>query len=200
MNNQNISNIANCENTNDFNPFNSIDMENFIVKLKNEDQRYLQQVKSFKMIYLIFIFFYALIFAINFVATGSIERGISQLFYFMAFVIFYAIFRNLYKVYRDIDYSVSLSEMLTKVIDRYQLKAKYYFQIAIPIILIDIALVFSLYNRLTDLTPLNRILVVQSILTIVFGGAAYIGYLIWKKRQKPLVDSAKQMLSELNAC
>jgi amino acid permease len=102
-------------------------------------------------------------------------------------------------MYSEVDYSVSLAEMLIKVIDRYQHNKKYYLQIALPIILIDIAVVLSFYTRLTELTPLNRVLVVQSILTLVFGVSAYIGYLIWKKRQKPLVDNAKQMLIDLNS-
>jgi hypothetical protein len=174
-------------------------MESFIDKLKNEDQRNLHQFKSFKWIYLIFIFLYALFFAIDYIGTEQVERGISQLFFIAAFVMLYAVFRKYHKVYREIDYSVSLAEMLSKVIDRHQIKSKYYLQIALPIILIDIAVVYSFYNRLVSLTPLNRVLIVQSVLTLVFGGAAYIGYLIWKKRQKPLVDSAKQMLNDLNA-
>lgn len=199
MNNQNISNNTNHGNENDFKPFNSIDMDSFIDKLKIEDQRNLHQFKSFKWIYLIFIFLYTLFFAIDFIGTENIERGISQLLFIVAFVMLYAIFSKYQKVYSELDYSVSIAEMLSKVIDRYQHNKKYYLQIALPITLIDIAVVHSFYNRLTSLTPLNRVLIVQSILTLVFGGAAYIGYLIWKKRQKPLVDNAKQMLKDLNA-
>jgi hypothetical protein len=195
MNNNN----PNCENENDFKPFNSIDMETFIDKLKNEDQRNLHQVKSFKIIYLIFIFIYLLFFIIEFIDYGSIEGGLTQLLFAAAFIIFYFIFRNLHKVFRDLDYSVSLSEMLSKVIDRYQLKVKTYLQLSIPVLLINIALVNNIYPDLTWLSPVNRILIVQAFVIPIFVGAAYVGYLIWKKRQKPLVDNAKQLLSDLNA-
>ena len=174
-------------------------MESFIGKLKHEDNRNLQQVKSFKWIYLIFIIVYTLLYVINPDKDVALYSRISGVLFIGAFAVFYLIFRKYSKIFGAIDYSVPLSEMLLKVIDRYQLKFRTYLEATLPLVLIDIALVLNFYHDLTWMSPVNRILVVQAFVIPIFVGAAYVGYLIWRKRQKPLVENAKQMLNDLNA-
>ena len=90
MNNQDSSNNTNRENENDFNLFNSISMETFIAKLKNEDQRYLQQVKSFKWIYIIFIIIYTLAYLLNPFKEVALYSRISGFLFIIEFGILYS--------------------------------------------------------------------------------------------------------------
>lgn len=199
MNNRTSSNHTNRENDNDFKPFNSIDMESFIGKLKEEDKSYLLIVQTFKWVYLFLTGLYFLIyFAFPFRDSTSLQK-LSDLLFILAFAFLFIIFSRYYRMFRKLDYSVSLSEMLSKVIKRYRLSIATFIEASVPLLLIDLSITLNIYHDLTWMSPVSRVLVVQAFLIPLFVGAGYIGYLVWKKKQKPLVDNAKEMLKDLNA-
>ena len=64
------------------------------------------------------------------------------------------------------------------------------------VILIDVGLTLSDIHESTG-NQLERIIVIQVIYFSAMGISGFIGYLIWRKRQKPLYDGAVQKLKDL---
>jgi hypothetical protein len=199
MNNHNNSNNTVRENENDFKPFNSIDMEKFIAKLKDEDKTYLILMKTFKWIYLALTGLYALFYIVFPFRDATSSLRLSDLLFIIAFIILFFIFNKYHRLFRKVDYSVPLSEMLQNVINRYQLSVASFLEASIPLVLIDLSITLTMYNDLSWMNPLIRVIVIQAFLIPLFVGAGIAGYIIWKKKHKPLVVNAKQMLSDLNA-
>jgi len=65
------------------------------------------------------------------------------------------------------------------------------------ILLIDAALVISEISEWTTVELLNRILYVQAFYIPVMLISAFTGYLIWRRKQKPIRDAALRLLEEL---
>jgi hypothetical protein len=65
-------------------------------------------------------------------------------------------------------------------------------------VLIDAGVTISFFYRLSSLEPISRILVVQAFYIPVILISSFIGYLIWRKKHKPLYEMARQLLKELN--
>jgi hypothetical protein len=65
------------------------------------------------------------------------------------------------------------------------------------ILLIDAALVISEISEWTTVELLNRILYVQAFYIPIMLISAFTGYLIWRRKQKPIRDAALRLLEEL---
>ncbi|MHC1703205.1 MAG: hypothetical protein AB9846_04795 [Tenuifilaceae bacterium] len=176
---------------------NLLNMDTFTNKLKKEDEYNLRISKSFIRIYIGFIVFYTIILILYLIANQDLFRVLSQFCLILSFVVFVLVFRSSSKIFKRIDYSVPLVEMLKGVAKRYQLRVKYLLILLIPIILIDAGLTLSFYEDLTSLSPLNRILIIQAFYLPIMAISALIGILIWYKKQKPLRDRALELLKEL---
>ena len=100
--------------------------------------------------------------------------------------------------FRKIDYSLPSSEMFAKAAERYKLTLKRYLVVVPPLLLIDAGITISEFYRWTSIEPINRILLVQAFYIPILLISGFIGYLIWRKRQKPLRDGALQILNDLN--
>ncbi len=175
-----------------------IDLESFSDRLRKEDIKQLHLSKSFYGIYIGLIGFYTIMIILLFVEERGIIKLLSQLFYILSFIAFILIFRKNLKKFQKIDYSVPLVEMLKGVINRYRLRLNYFFIVAIPIILMDVALTLSFYEDLTPMEPINRVLIIQVFYIPIMTISAFIGVLIWRKKQKPLIDKAKEILLEID--
>lgn len=184
--------------TNNNEPNNFIDMEALLMNLKNEDSRLIKMMRNFKWIYIVMIIFYTLLMIVNPDPDLEIHHRISGLCYVLSFVFFMLIFRKYHKEYSQIDYSLPSSEMLTKAADRYKMKYKNFIILVPPLLLMDIGLTISFCYQLTSYELTNRIFIIQAIYIPVIVISGFIGYLFWRKRQKPLRDGALQMLKDLN--
>jgi len=184
--------------TNNNEPNNFIDMDALLTNLKNEDSRLTKMMRNFKWLYIGMIVFYTLLMIVNPDPDLEIHHRISGLCYVLSFVFFMLIFRKYHKEYSQIDYSLPSSEMLAKAADRYKMKYNNFIILVPPLVLMDIGLTISFCYQLTSFELTNRIFLIQAIFipTIVISG--FIGYLIWRKRQKPLRDRALQMIKDLN--
>lgn len=172
-------------------------MELFTSKLKKEDEYNLKISKTFFSIYIGFIGFYFIIIIINLFFDRGLIQVLSQILYILSFVAFVLIFRDNLKIFKKIDYSLPLAEMLNAVVKRYHLKLGYLLILLIPIVLMDGGLTLSFYEDLEPLSPLNRVLIVQAFYIPVMAISALIGILIWRHKQKPLRDKALELLKEL---
>lgn len=175
----------------------SVDVDSLIDRVKTEDEKNLRMTKSFVWIYIVLVIIYAGLIVFNPDPDITIIKRISGLSYIASMLGFAWIFRNGYKEFKSIDYSLPVIEMLRNVAKRYQLKVSKFLILSIPILLMDVGLTLSFYNNLLPMTPINRVLIIQVFYIPIMTISGYIGILVWRKKQKPLRDNALELLKEL---
>lgn len=174
--------------------FDSID--SLVVNLKKEDLKNLNLMKIFKWIYLVMIIAYTLLMVVNPDSDLKLHNRISGICYVVAFGIFMLIFRKYHKEYSEIDYTVPVVEMLSKATKRYKFRWKSIVITLPSLILIDIGVVLSSYFDTPEI-DWYRVFYFQLFYFTLMFISGFIGYLIWKKKQKPLYEGAMQLLKEL---
>ncbi len=174
---------------------NYIDMSTLISKLKAEDSTNLQLSKMFKWVYIALIVIYAIILLVNY--EKDLLNLFSDLSFIISFILFAIIFVYNEKEYKKIDYSLPLVQMLKKGADRYKLTLPRNLVVFLPVLIMDIGLTLNFYDEPFGGTSFNRVLIVQAIYLPVMFLSGYIGFKVWKKKQKPLRDEALKMLKEL---
>ena len=171
-------------------------IDSLVVNLKKEDLRNLNLMKSFKWIYLVMIIAYALLMVVNPDPDLKLHTRISGICYVVAFGIFMLIFRKYHKEYSEIDYTVPVLEMLSKAAKRYKFRWKSILICLPSIILIDIGVVLSDFFINPEI-DWSSIVIFQLIYFGLMTTSGFVGYIIWRTRQKPLYDGAMQLLKEL---
>jgi len=192
MNNQ-FENME-TQNLNTNNKTDSID--SLVVDLKKEDLRNLNLMESFKWIYLVMIIAYTLLMVVNPDSDLKLHNRISGICYVVAFGIFVLIFRKYHKEYSEIDYTLPVAEMLSKAAKRYKFRWKSILICMPSIILIDIGVVLSDFFVNPEI-DWSSIVIFQLIYFGLMTISGFVGYIIWRTRQKPLYDGAMQLLKEL---
>lgn len=177
---------------------NFIDMDTLLINLKNEDARNLRNMKNLKWMFFIMVIIYTLLMIVNPDSELQLHHRITGLCYVVSFTFFALLFRRYHKEFSKIDYSLSSAEMFKKAVERHDFTFSKYLLVLPSLLFIDIGITISEYYRWSSIEPLNRILIVQAILIPIFILSGFIGYLIWRKRQKTLRDGALQILKELN--
>lgn len=174
--------------------FDSID--SLVVNLKKEDLRNLNLMKSFKWIYLVMIIAYALLMVVNPDSDLKLHTRISGICYVVAFGIFVLIFRKYHKEYSEIDYTLPVVEMLSNAAKRYKFRWKSILITLPSLILIDIGVVLSSFFDAPEIAW-NRVIYFQIFYFALMGVSGFVGYMIWRKKQKPLYEGTIQLLKEL---
>jgi len=175
----------------------NIDLDSLVTRLKGEDSRNLRMMRNMKWLFYSMIVVYTLLLIVNPDRELQLHHRISGLCYVLGFTVFAVLFRKYYIDYKSIDYSVSSVEMLSKAVKRHRFTFVYFLYALPALLLVDAGITISEYNSLVSVEPMNRILMVQAFLIPVFAISGLIGYMIWRKRQKPLHDQAQQLLNEL---
>jgi hypothetical protein len=183
------------KNSSDANNFN--DMNTLMTRFKEEDSRNTRKMKFFKWLFLVMIIIYTALFVVNPDPSLAMRYRISGLCFVSAFALFAVFFKKYHSDFRKVDYSVSSFEMLNQAAKRYDLTFSRYLFMLPSILLIDAALVVSEISEWTTVELLNRILYVQAFYIPIMLISAFTGYLIWRKKQKPLRDTALRLLEEL---
>lgn len=119
------------------------------------------------------------------------------LFFSLGFVGFALLFRSLHQEYKSVDYGVSTVEMLTKAADRYRLWHRKTYLTIIPVIMVCFATSFSFQYIIPNPDQLTRLVIAFTGYLVFNICALFAGYLIWRKRQKPLHDKALALLAEI---
>ncbi|MDP3915602.1 MAG: hypothetical protein Q8R96_17895 [Bacteroidota bacterium] len=176
-----------------------IDLEILISDLKTEDARNLKLMHQMQQLMWGIASVYVFIIALKFIMTSPWFEKLGGFLTLVALVAFALIFRNYHKEYKSIDYGIPTIQMLQKAAIRYGLLQSRVLYIVVPIILEGIGLNLMMYDNFTDLEPLNRILFFQMSYFLVMVIAFIIGYVIWKKLQKPLRDHALALLREFES-
>ena len=192
MNNQENKARDNSAGANNF-----VDIETLVTGLKKEDERNLKMTRNYRWLLVIMAVFYTLLLLVNPDPELMMHHRISGLCYVTAFALFAVIFTRLYHEYRGVDYSLTTADMLQQAAARYRFGSWRYIWMLPSLVLLDAGLTISFFHRWISVEPLNRVLIVQAFFIPLMAISAFIGYLIWRRKQKPLHDSALKLLKEL---
>jgi len=177
----------------------AIDLDTLISNLKTEDDRNFSMTHKMQQFMWGMVSFYLLVSVIKFFFNPPWYESIGSLIVMFAFLAFGLIFRSYYREYKSIDYGLPTIEMLVKAASRYQLFPMRALFVLIPVILLDLGFSFLFYDLFSTSDPLSRILVIQACYTILMLVSVFSGYLIWRKRQKPIRDHALSLLKEIES-
>lgn len=173
-----------------------VNMDSLIVGLRKEDSRNLKLMRNFKWIYLVMIIMYALLMVVNPDPDLEMHHRLSGICYVIAFGLFVLIFWKYHKEYSEIDYTLPVVEMLNKAAKRYKFRWKSILICMPSVILIDIGVVLSDFFVNPEI-DWSSIVIFQLIYLGLMTISGFVGYIIWRTRQKPLYDGAMQLLKEL---
>ena len=192
-----MNNQENKENKGSTGTINFVDIDVMVTGLKKEDDRNLKMTRNFRWFQVAMAVFYTLLMVVNPDPELMMHHRISGLCYVTAFVLFAMIFARLYNEYRVVDYSLTSAEMLQQAAKRYRFASIRYIWMLPSLVLLDAGLSISFFHTWISVEPLSRVLLVQAFFIPVMAISVFIGYLVWRKRQKPLHDSALKLLEEL---
>jgi hypothetical protein len=171
-------------------------LDQLVAGLQKEDSRNLKLTKNFTTVMWVLAPLYMFIAIMNLIFEGPSLDQLGFLFFSMGFLLFGFLFRSFHLEYKSVDYGISTIEMLKKAAHRYKLwQTKTYLTI-IPIALISVAASLTIQKGIPHPELKMRLLIVFIGYVILMAIASFIGYLIWRYRQKPLRNKALQLLSE----
>jgi len=179
-----------------------MDLSSLVRRLKTEDTRNKRLAKSFQWLMLAMIPLYSYIFIFNPNESYTLSDRLIGLGYGISFATFAVFFWLRNKAFKEVDYSSSTLQMLTEAAKRYRFKLsqKQSLILIIPVILIDInTCVFFIEKSTLFGTPIQTILWLQLLFVGSLSISASVGYLIWRKKGKPLRDYALSLIKELEA-
>ncbi len=174
------------------NSINNINISSLVDSLKNEDKKYAALSKRFQIMYWILAPVYLVLAIMNLIEDFQPEYVVTSLCMFSSILIFALIFRFYHKEYNSVDYSLPTLEMLKKAADRYKpfrLKGKW---VLLAVILMDISLSFN--SSLGFELIRTQISFLGAVLFAIF-----IGFLVWRKKYKPLRDNVIGLIKEMNS-
>jgi hypothetical protein len=176
----------------------NLDLNELIEGLRREDDRNLHLTNRFKWLMWIFAPLYFCFFLFMIYEGEPILKEIGFFFFSVSFLFFAIVFRNLNNEYKSVDYGLPTTEMLRKAVQRYEIWQTKTVKAMAPAFLAAIGVSLSSQEMIPNIDDTFIRVVVAFfaylvILCIGFG----VGYLIWRKRQKPLRDHALLLLAEL---
>ncbi len=177
----------------------SIDLDNLINRTQTEDNRNKNLMKGVFILYLICTILYAILLLFNPDPELTLFDRLGGLCYVMAFLIGTIYFRREYLIYKKLDYTLPLLQLLERTEKRYRFFSRKWIPVILVVVMVDlgISLSFTGQNHLWIQSPLHKFLIIQSVYWIIVFTSGLVGYLIWKKRSYPIWTDAKTLLSEL---
>lgn len=176
---------------------NTMNFEDFITGLKMQDKKIEKLMKNLKWLYIVLIVFYTGLMIVNPDPDLQTYQRISGIFYVLAFILFAVFFKQSYKEFHSIDYSITLKELLQKAAKRYKSAFTNIYRIIIPLLFLDAGVTISFYHQLSSISPLERIVYVQLVYLSIMTAAAFVGYRMFMKQQHPISERAQELLKEL---
>jgi len=176
----------------------SFDLDKLVEGLRKEDNRNMHLTNRFKWLMWIFAPLYFCLFLFMIYEGESILKEIGFFFFSASFLFFAIVFRNLNNEYKSVDYGLPTTEMLRNAAQRYEIWQTKTAKAIFPAFLAAIGVCLTSEEMVPhiDDTVVRIVVAFLAYLLILCIGFG-IGYLIWRKRQKPLRDRALRMLEEL---
>lgn len=187
----------------EMNPINrpNLDFSGLVDSLKNEDLRNLRLTNRFQWMMFVLSPLYFILFVVGLLTDEPFYKHFGMIFFAIAFLVFAFIFRKYNKEYRSVDYGLPTVEMLEKAVKRYNFWQRKTILAVLPVVLVDIGMCFSNFDPFfgQEAEFLTRVLHIQAFFIPLMTVSFTIGYFIWRHRQKPIRDKAKELLQEIRA-
>jgi len=175
----------------------NFDLDQLVKGLQKEDSRNLKMTSNFVILMWVLAPFYLFLAIVGVILDNPSIDQIGFIFFSFGFLAFGFLFKSLKHDYKSVDYGISTIEMLRNAAKRYKLwQLKTYLTI-IPVALISVAASLTIQKGIPHPDLTMRLLIVFTGYTLLMTIAFFVGYLIWRKRQKPLRDKALQLLAEI---
>jgi hypothetical protein len=176
-----------------------IDVDNLINRTQKEDNRNKGLMKGVFVLYLVCTIMYAIMLLFNPDPDLTLTDRLGGMFYVAAFLIGTIYFRKEYLVYKKMDYTLPLLQLLELTEKRYRFYSRKWIPVIIVVVLIDFGISLSLTgrNHMWSQDPMTKLLIIQALYWVTILISGFIGYLLWKKRSYPIWKDAKTLLSEL---
>lgn len=174
-----------------------INLERLLLGLQKEDSRNLQLTIVFMRLMWVLAPLYLLLAIIAMVTEKTSLDQLGLVLFAAGFFAFGLLFKILNMDYKSVDYGVATTEMLRNAADRYRFWQMKTYLTIVPILLICFATSFSLQRIVPNPDLMIRLAIVFIGYFFIICIAVFIGYLIWRSRQKPLRDRALALLSEI---
>ena len=180
-------------------PMNPINIENLLSRMQQEDTRNKKLMKGVFILYMVMSIMYALFLVVNPDPDLSLIDRISGLCYVFAFLLGSLYFRREYTMYKNMDYTLPLMQLLEKTEKRYRFFSRKWLPVSGVILLINIGISLSFWHQSTKWigNTWQDMLITEAIFWTIVLVSGYIGYLRWKARSYPIWKDAKSLLDEL---
>lgn len=175
----------------------NFDLDQLVKGLEKEDSRNLKMTNNFIIVMWVLAPLYFFLAIVGWIIDNPSIDQLGFIFFSLGFLAFGFLFKSLQMDYKSVDYGISTLEMLRNAAKRYKLWQPKTWLTIIPVALIGVGASLTIQKGIpnTDLTM--RLLIVFTVYILVMIVAFFIGYLIWRSRQKPLRDKALQLLTEI---
>jgi predicted nucleic acid-binding Zn ribbon protein len=176
-----------------------VDTENLILRMQKEDKRNKKIMMGMFFLYLIFSIFYTFLFIINPDPELTSNDRITGLSFVVAFIIGTIYFVWEYRNFKKVDYSLPLITILEKTEKRYRFFRTKWIPVIFIVAIVSFGITLSYVDQLVywDVSLIGKILAIQGVYWAIMFIAGIIGYLIWRKRSRPIWKDAKTLLEEL---
>jgi len=175
-------------------------LDQVVDQLKRLDNKNKRLMFWMFVIYLVFALFYLGLTVLNndpeFSATNRIQGGVCVMILVAAAIFFWYHYRKTYQA----DYSAPILKMLEDARDRHKLLKPGKLVFILFIVLVcDVVVTWSLMDATWPATwsTLTIILVIQAGYLVLMAVSYLIGYLIWRKKSRPLVRNLTKLIEEL---
>ena len=172
-------------------------LEGLIQKMRKEDHRNIRIMRNFKWLMFILAPAYLLFFNLGPADEMNIYYRLTGVSFALAFLIFALIFTKYLKVYRSVDYGQPTVLMLTNAVKRYKMQLSKIALSLIPIVFVDLGVMLLTIAEDGEKIFGGDYLQFQLIFLPSMVVAAFIGIMIWRKKQKPLKDAAERLLKDI---
>jgi hypothetical protein len=176
-----------------------IDLDNLINRTQKEDARNRKLMKAVFILYVICTVLYSILLLFNPDPDLTLFHRLGGLCYVAAFLIGAIYFRREYKIYKKLDYTLPLLQLLERTEKRYRFFSRKWIPIIVVVVLIDLGI--SLTQHARDYPFIKEVaddvLIIQAGYWILMFIAGFLGYLLWKKRSYPIWKDSKTLLKEL---
>ena len=171
-------------------------MDNFIDKLKKQDQKDRKLVKGVLTFFIIYLVFGFLIFVVNPLPEFKLNIRIGGSCLVLAVFMLTLILRSRYRRHLNISYNTNTIEFIKNTEKRLQLFNNENIYILIPfLLLIDVGECFIILGRYWDpeRSIMEGILLINLVYFCLLGVGFLFAYRSWKKDKKPLLKQFREL-------
>lgn len=177
------------------------ELDQVVDQLKHLDNKNKKLMYRMFILYLLFALFYLGLLILNPDPELTLENRIQGIMYVLIFVVAALFFRHHYRKTYKADYTAPVLKMLEDARDRYRLlrPGKIWFMLFI-IGVTDIVVTWALVDDHffpESWSQLKVILSIQAGYFATMGISFLVGYLIWRKKSRPMVRNLTRIIDEL---